>query len=136
MKSRARWTVAGSAADGIRLESLNLVIEEQQIETIGRPQRPQQALQRLIAALQLLPLHGQARIEQDDQSLGRAGGHASTRARSRAFAISEQGFGLEKSRFVIAADGSSFGGRGLSALRISVGQHMQTCRRRQRRGHR
>ena len=48
------------------------MIEQQQIETIGRPQRPQQAFQDLVAAFQASPLHRERRIEEDDQSLRRS----------------------------------------------------------------
>src|SRR4029077_4977644 len=80
------------------------------------------SLEGLIAALQLLPLHGKRRVEENHNGFGRAV-HRSG-GRRRVLSKPEQGLCLEESGLIRAAPRSSFGWRWLAADRIAVGEDL------------
>src|SRR6266446_2497457 len=60
-------------AYGRGLKQLRLLVKQDHIETIRGPQRAKQRFQRLVAALQFLPLHRNRGIEEKHDRLCRAG---------------------------------------------------------------
>src|SRR6516225_3641153 len=88
-------------------------------------QRVEECIERLIAALQLLPLHGKRRVEQSDDRLWGA-----VRCIAARRSISEERFRFEETRLICAANGGSLGWRGLTTYRISIGQQLHGVGRR------
>ena len=98
--------LAASAATGSGLKRLHLVVEQQHIKAIFRPQGSEQAFQGLVAAFKFFPLHGQGSVEKDNQRFRRTGCRTSTGIHTSAFPVAQQRFRLEKAGLVGAADRS------------------------------
>src|SRR5262249_23540847 len=56
-------------SNGDRLKGLNATVEEDEIELVFGLQGTEQSFERLVAAFEFFPLHGERRIEQDHDGL-------------------------------------------------------------------
>ena len=60
----------GGCGDGLRLEGGYVLIEEKDVEAVRRSERMQGGFERRVTAFQLLPLHGEGVVEEQDDDAG------------------------------------------------------------------
>ena len=107
--------------DGRRREQRRFRVEQQQVELVAGPQRLQHRVERLKAALELLPLHRQRGVEQrnDGARRGRPPGRVGLRHRR------DERRRLEEPRLDATGPRRCLGGIGRTRLWIAIGHDFE-----------